>query len=523
MKAKTLPVFIIFDISEFDTLKASRSNQVLPLLQFLTIRSLLLFFTQFHYGIEFERLKRQEENIMEIKVKVAVIGAGSAGLYALSQVRKKTEDFILINSGPLGTTCARVGCMPSKALIQAGKDAYYNDISEKMEGDKDAALEKVRRQRDSFVSGLIKSSIDPIRDRFIDGHARFVDAGTLAVNDKTIKAERIIIATGSRPIIPKPWLEFEDFILTSDNIFEQDRLPASLAAIGLGSQGLELGQALHRLGVELTGIEELETLAGLNDPEVNKKAVEIFSDEFPLWLGETAEVKKENNKLRVSAGNKTVLVEKILASLGRQPNVDDLGIENLGVELNEAGIPGFNRHTMQVGNLPVFIAGDVNARRPILHEAADEGRIAGFNAVHNRTIAFRRKPFFSLTFCEPDIVEVGTLYDELDREHTVIGEFNLESSGRATIMNQKHGIIRVYGQKGSGLLLGGALVSTRGEHLGHLLAWAIQQQLTAADLLKMPYYHPTMEESLQGALNDLFKKSGSFSAGLKELEILEEE
>lgn len=460
---------------------------------------------------------------MRIKVKIAIIGAGSAGLYALSQVRKKTDDFILINSGPLGTTCARVGCMPSKALIQAGNDAYHNYIFEKMVVDKDVALEKVRRQRDSFVSALIKSSIDPIRDRFIDGHARFVDTSILRVNKKTIEAEQIVIATGSRPIIPEPWRDFEDLILTSDNIFEQKTLPDKAAVIGLGPQGLELGQALHRLGVDVTGVDQLETLAGLNDPKINKKAVAIFSDEFPIWLGEPAEIKKKNGQLRVSVGSRSIMVDKILASLGRQPNIDDLGLENLDVELNEDGIPQFNHHTMQVGHLPVFIAGDVNTIRPILHEAADEGRIAGFNAVQNRAIAFRRKPFFSLTFCEPNIVEVGTLYDELDREHTVIGEFNLESSGRATIMNQKHGIIRVYGQKGSGLLLGGALVSTRGEHLGHLLAWAIQQQLTAADLLKMPYYHPTMEESLQGALNDLFKKSGSFSAGLKELEILEEE
>jgi len=456
---------------------------------------------------------------MKIKVKVAVIGAGSAGLYALSQVRKETEDFLLINSGPLGTTCARVGCMPSKALIEAANESCRRYIFEKQVADKNAAMEKVRRLRDSFVSGLIKSSIDPIRDRFIEGQARFINAGTLSVDEKTVEAERIIIATGSRPIIPEPWLDFEDHILTSDNIFEQEILPDKAAVIGLGSQGLELGQALHRLGVEVTGVDQQEILAGLNDPQINKKAVAIFSDEFPVWLGEAAEVKKKNGMLQVSAGTRSIQVEKILANLGRQPNVDDLGLENLDIELNENGVPKFNRHTMQVDGLPVFIAGDVNSSRPILHEAADEGRIAGFNAVHSPANQFQRKTFFALTFCDPNIVEVGTSYEELDSEHTAVGAFDLDSSGRAAMMSEARGLIRIYGEKKTGRILGGALVAPRGEHLGHLLAWAVQQGLTAAEMLKMPYYHPTLEESLQSALNDLFKKNDSKVTGLKELDI----
>ena len=155
------------------------------------------------------------------KVKIVVIGAGSAGLYALSEIRKKTDDFLLINKGPLGTTCARVGCMPSKSLIQAGADASRPYIKEKFISESGDALTRVRSQRDSFVSGVIESSIDPIRDRFIDGHARFVEPGVISVNQKTIEAEKVFIATGSRPVIPESWQQFENLILTSDNIFEQ--------------------------------------------------------------------------------------------------------------------------------------------------------------------------------------------------------------------------------------------------------------------------------------------------------------
>lgn len=451
------------------------------------------------------------------KVKVVVIGAGSAGLYALAEIRKKTDDFLLINKGPLGTTCARVGCMPSKSLIQAGADASRPYITEKFIAESGDALTRVRSQRDSFVAGVIESSIDPIRDRFIDGHARFKEPGVISVNKEIIEAERIVIATGSSPVIPDSWRQFADLILTSDNIFEQESLPASIAVIGLGAIGLELGQAVFRLGAEVTGVDQLEILAGLSDPEVNKKAMEIFSRQFPLWLGQAAEVRKEDGRLRVSAGTKSVVVEKILASLGRRPNVDDLGLENLGVELDDRGIPKFNHNTMQLENFPVFIAGDVNRTRPILHEAADEGRIAGYNAVRESAAPFERKTFLSISFCQPNIIEVGALYDELDQENTVVGEYDLKSSGRAIIMGNKQGLIRVYARKADGRLLGGALVAPEGEHLAHLLAWAVQQELTVGDLLKMPFYHPTLEETLQRACYDLIKKTEVKVSGLKEL------
>ena len=211
------------------------------------------------------------------------------------------------------------------------------------------------------------------------------------------------------------------------------------------------------------------------------------------------------------------MVEKILASLGRRPNVDDLGLENLGVDLDDNGIPQFDRSSTQIEDLPVFIAGDVNSRRPILHEAADEGRIAGFNAVRNTAVSFHRKTYLSITFCQPNIVEVGALYDELDHEYTVVGEYDLKSSGRAIIMGNKQGLTRVYARKQDGRLLGGALVASEGEHLGHLLAWAVQQELTVSDLLKMPFYHPTLEETLQRTCYDLIKKTEIEVSGLKEL------
>jgi dihydrolipoamide dehydrogenase len=209
-------------------------------------------------------------------------------------------------------------------------------------------------------------------------------------------------------------------------------------------------------------------------------------------------------------------------SIGRRPNLDRLHLDRLGVELDAQGIPRFDPHTMQIGNLPIFIAGDTAGDRAILHEAGDEGKIAGYNAARETVTAFRRKPPLAITFCDPNIVSVGASWAALeDRDDVAVGEMRLGPVGRALIMGKNRGVIRVYAEKHTGKLLGAALVSPRGENLGHLLAWSIQQGLTVYDLIRMPYYHPVIEEALQAALYDLLGKLEHKPAGLLELAPLE--
>jgi dihydrolipoamide dehydrogenase len=161
---------------------------------------------------------------------------------------------------------------------------------------------------------------------------------------------------------------------------------------------------------------------------------------------------------------------------------------------------------MQVGDLPVFIAGDVTGERPVLHEAGDEGRIAGFNAVSDEPGAFRRKVPLFINFCDPNICIVGERWNDLDPATTAVGQIKLAPVGRALIMGRNRGIIRVYADKASGRLLGSEMITTKGENIAHLLSWCIQQGLTVGDLLRMPFYHPVIEEALQAALYDLYTK-----------------
>jgi len=455
--------------------------------------------------------------VQEKQVDVAIIGSGSAGLYALSKVRPSGKSWVLINGGEPGTTCARVGCMPSKALIQVAEDyhrrtvlgRYGVDGHQAMELDIPEAMEHVQDLRDTFVDRVLTNSTDNMNEEmFIQSYARFLEPNLLETDDgQRIRAGSIIIAAGSKPVVPEAWKAFGDRVITTDEVFEQENLPQSLAVIGMGTIGLELGQSMQRLGIEVTGFDQLDTVGGAQDPEVVACAKEILGKDFPIHLGHRAEISEEpDGRLRVTAGEQSVVVEQVLAAMGRVPNLKGLGLEKLGAELDERGIPLFDRNTMQVGDLPVFIAGDATGERQVLHEAGDEGRIAGHNAVSDQITAFRRKTPLFINFCDPNICIVGERFADLDPETTAVGQIKLAPVGRALIMGKNKGIIRVYADKASGKLLGAEMITTKGENLAHLLAWCIQQGLTVGELLQMPFYHPVIEEALQAALYDLYGK-----------------
>ncbi len=451
-------------------------------------------------------------NTMTRKVDVAIIGAGTAGLNAMGQVRRAGKSFVLINGGELGTTCARVGCMPSKAFIQVAEDFHRRHVfkrhaimgANRLSVDHEELMEHVRDLRDTFVDRVLGSTTDNLGDELIEGYARITSPNTVEVDGEVIEAKAIVIATGSSPIVPEAWRELGDRVMTTDDFFEMERLPESMAVIGLGVIGLELGQALARLGVEVIGVDAAEYISGLCDDVVNKQAIDIIGSEFDVWLGHPAELSGGGEIIQVKAGEHQVEVDTVLVAMGRRPNVEGLGLENLGVPLDERGLPAYDRNTMQVGDLPVYIAGDVDGDVPILHEAGDEGKIAGYNAARLASERFVRKPLLAITFCDPNIVTVGATWSELkDRDDVVVGEMPMGPVGRALIMAKNKGIIRVYAEKKSGKLLGGAMIAVKGESLGHLLNWLIQQEMTVFDALNMTYYHPVVEEALQAAFNNL--------------------
>lgn len=463
-----------------------------------------------------------------INVEVAIIGAGSAGLYALSQVKKQTDDFILINSGPYGTTCARVGCMPSKSLIRIAE--YYHEReyfeksgiknSEKLSVYIPDVLKRVRKHRDILVAGNIKN-IARLGDKVLTGRAEFINANTLKVGEELIIAKKIIIATGSTPVFDPKWEAFKEHILTTDELFEQEDLPATLGVLGLGVIGLELGQALSRLGIKVTAVHSKEFIGGLSDPKVNENMLGLCKKEFDIWLGGgRAVLSKVDDKIKISNSENEVLVDKVLVAIGRKPNLESLKLENLGIDLDKRGMPNFDPQTMQIEDLPIYIAGDVNADRPLLHEAADEGRIAGYNAVKDQK-KFKRKVPLAIVFTDPNIALIGKDYNEIKEDTNVLtASYDFKQQGRAFLINKNAGLANIYVQKSDGKLLGAQIAAPAGEHLAHHLAWSMEQELTVYDMLQLPFYHPTLEEGLYSLLLSCIKAISKKTTGIREVPYL---
>ena len=458
------------------------------------------------------------------KVDVAVIGAGSAGLPAYRAARMHTENVVLIEGGVYGTTCARVGCMPSKLLIAAAEAAHsietaskFGVYSSKPRINGHDVMKRVRSERDRFVGFVLESVENIDQNHHFRGHAQFIDNHTIQVEDKIIEAKSVVISTGSSPKLMSMFNGLGDRLVVNDDIFDWDTLPESVAVFGPGVIGLELGQALHRLGVRIRIFGLSGSLKPLSDMGIKSYAENLFKDEFPLdTKANIVGLEIENEQVKISfvdpknGEEKEELFDFLLAATGRSPNVNDLGLENTKLELDSLGVPLYNSSTMQCGNSSIFIAGDVNNDLPILHEAADEGKIAGDNAARFPDIksGLRRSPV-TVVFCDPQIAIVGESWSELEgNENVVTGKVSFEGQGRSRIILKNKGLMHVYADRTSGLFLGSEFIGPHAEHLAHLMSWAHQQKMTIQQMLEMPFYHPVIEEGLRTALRDAESKLG---------------
>lgn len=465
---------------------------------------------------------------------IAILGAGTAGLAAYRAAKAAGKRALLIEGGPYGTTCARVGCMPSKLLIAAAEAAHQAahtaPFGVHVEGEVtvngEEVMDRVKRERDRFV-GFVLEGVEniPAEDK-IRGYARFESDTVLRVDDHTeIHASRVVIATGSRPSVPPPFRALGDRLVLNDDVFAWDDLPRRVAVFGPGVIGLELGQALARLGVEVRVFGVSGSLGGISDPQVRHSARKIFQQEFYLdpdaRVLETQRVGDEVEVRYVTLDNseRTERFDYALVATGRRPNVDGLGLENTSLQLNAQGVPLFDRDTMQAGESAIFIAGDANADAPLLHEAADEGRIAGENAARYPEVrqGLRRAPL-AVVFSDPQIALAGQGHARLTPGTFVTGEVDFGDQGRSRVMLKNRGLLHVYADIATGRFLGAEMVGPSAEHIGHLLAWAVQQELTVARMLEMPFYHPVIEEGLRTALRDAAAKLARAQEALRQVE-----
>lgn len=452
----------------------------------------------------------------QLKTDVAIIGAGTAGMLAYRTVKAAGASAVLIEGGAYGTTCARVGCMPSKLLIAAAEAAHSaataGDFGVHIDGtirvDGVQVMDRVKRERDRFV-GFVLDSVDSMPDcDKVQGYARFVSDTLLRVDDHTeIQATRVIIATGSTPVVPESYRTLGDRVIVNDDVFAWNDLPRRVMVAGAGVIGMELGQALARLGVEVKLINRSNSLGGLSDPVVRASALAAFQSELDLQLNSRIlDVRRigDEVEIRYQADGEEAVTERfdyLLVATGRRPNVGALDLHNTSAVLDDKGMPQYDPDTLQLGSSPIFIAGDVNGVLPLLHEASDDGRIAGQNAAAYPDVSpGKRRAPIAIVFSDPQLAAVGTRFKDLPQQGVVFGEVDFADQGRSRVMLKNFGKLRVYASQRDGRFLGAEMAGPAAEHIAHLLAWAVQQEMTINAMLDMPFYHPVVEEGLRTAL-----------------------
>ncbi|MGZ3218115.1 dihydrolipoyl dehydrogenase [Paracoccus sp. T5] len=443
----------------------------------------------------------------DLTCDVVVIGAGTAGIAAERAARKAGAKTLLIDPEFRGTLCANTGCMPSKLLIAAARSAndvrrapLFGVLPEGVQIDGPAVMKRVRDERDRFVSFTKETFDDLPEGTAVTGRARFLSQTELALDDgRRITAGAVVIATGATPMIPPAFRDLGPRVLTHETVFDLEDLPASLGVIGGGPIGLELAQAMGRLGVPVTLFDTSRILAKARCGMVNEALKAAVGRDVTLRLGCETEASKVADGICIRwQGDDPgeAIFSHVLVATGRPPNLAGLDLQATGLSLDDNGTPLFNKQTMQCGAAPVFLAGDADADVPLLHEASTEGAIAGANAASFPQVTpQQRSAAFTLTFTDPPVATVGSG----PGDGTITGHSDYSDQGRARVDARAEGGMTLYADP-QGRLIGGDLCCPGAEHMAHLLAFAVQSGTTAPQLLEMPFYHPTLEEGMKAAL-----------------------
>lgn len=450
-----------------------------------------------------------------------IIGAGTAGMAAYKHAVKSTQNLLIINDGPWDTTCARVGCMPSKVLISSANRMYDIQHADRVglhvsaQIDRSQVMSHVRNLRDHFTQSTLKTVQSWPAEHKIQGRARFVDAQTVIVNEQCYQAKSFIIAVGSSPNIRQEWKDLlEERLITSDQVFELNVLPESMAVVGSGAIAIELAQAMQQLGVKTTVFSRNRKLGILTSPSIQELARTNISSELDIKF-ETlpTQVKKLNDQVELNFSEngetQTLKVDYMLMAAGRNTNLNTLHLEKIEPSFTDLKNLPIDSKTKQLANYPIFVAGDAYTQTPVQHEAAHEGKITAQNALNFPSIqSCKTLTPLSIVFSHPEMAIVGKSFKQLNdaQKNFVVGKVSYTNQGRAVVLGKNYGAIEVYVEKVSHQLLGAELFNVGAEHLAHLLTWMMAEKRTVEEILTQPFYHPTLEEGLKTALRDAHRQ-----------------
>lgn len=453
---------------------------------------------------------------------IIIIGAGSAGISAYKQAVKHTDNILIINHGPWDTTCARVGCMPSKLLISSANRLHDAQTLENvglqanLKVDTSNVMSRVRKYRDHFTSAVLED-VNSWKDKHkINGIASFIDKSTIQVNNQTYQAKSFILAVGSEPRRNEEWEKIGNRLLTSDTIFELEQLPQSIAVIGSGSIATELAEALYHLGVEVTIFSRSSHIAIATSPKIQSLIQENFNQKLNIHFETTpTSLTKEKEwvcvkyKNRENQNEEEIKVEYVLNATGRTSLLSSLKLENIESNFSDIKNLPVDNSTKQLKNYPIFIVGDAYTTTPVQHEASYEGKISVNNCLSYPNVNDKKTyPPLSIVFSSPEIAVVGKSYKQLKDagQKFTVGFASYTDQGRATVLGKNIGGIEVYFDSTTQEFLGAEIYVTEAEHLAHLLAWSLSEKANLKQLLSKPYYHPTLEEGLRTSLRDAYSQ-----------------
>lgn len=453
-----------------------------------------------------------------LELDVCVIGAGPGGYVAAIRSAQLGLKTAVIEREFLGGVCLNVGCIPSKAMITAAN--FYHRMTEqapemgfKIKGI-DFDMEKlsewkqsVSERMSSGVSQLLKGN----QVEVVLGNAEFKSKTELKVKsergDTLVRAKHFVIATGSRPI-EIPGFHFDEkHILSSTGALALKNLPKSLLVIGGGYIGLEIGSYLAKLGTKVTVLEASDgLLSGVADPEcVNVVARKLKKQGVEVHFGAMAKKQSQSPtgvEVTAEIAGKTQIfkAEKVLVTVGRRPNSDQLGLKNIGLALDEKGFVKVDAQRRT--NIPgIYAIGDIAGQPMLAHKASHEGvLVAEVIAGHNRAYDVKTVP--SVIFVDPEIASAGLTEAECKQKgfnDLKIGKFPFAANGRAVSMMETDGFVKIIADAKTHVVLGVHIVGPEASQLISEAALAIEMGARLEDLSLTIHPHPTLGETMMEA------------------------
>ncbi|TDY02833.1 dihydrolipoyl dehydrogenase family protein [Thiohalophilus thiocyanatoxydans] len=451
---------------------------------------------------------------MQNKRDLIVIGGGAGGLVIASVASQLGLNVTLIEKqAKLGGDCLHHGCVPSKALIKAAKVAHlmrrageFGLPSQSFPID----LGKVNQQVNSIVDH-IQQHDDPERFRaygcevLLGEPARFISPHAVQVGERVIEGRRFVIATGSRPFIPAiPGINPDD-LLTNESLFDLQQLPASLAVLGGGPIGLELGQAMSRLGSQVTLLQRGPRLLAHEDTELVDLLQKQLTDEG-LQIQTNSDIERiehQNDQYEIIDNNHDrVRVDKILVATGRRPNIEGLDPERAGIETTPRGIMVDRR--LRTSQKHIYACGDVAGPYAFTHQAEYQAGLIISNAVFRfpKKADYRILPW--VTYTDPELAQVG-LTEQQAREqgikHTVL-RFDFKEVDRALTERETAGRVKLVTRKGK--ILGASILGPQAGELIHELVLAMQSGAKIGDISAAIHAYPTLAQIHRRTVNTAY-------------------